>query len=108
MTPDTSPSRPAAGRLTAHEAGQHLEHERNARLTQLRVIEEAGQDGTDELLAAQKASTQRVLKEIEAAFARLADGSYGTCQDCRKPIPAERLEILPYARHCVPCQRQTT
>lgn len=107
MTLGSAASGAAPGRLTDHEARQRLEHERESRLTQLRAIDTAGagQQAADDLLAAQRASTRRVLKEIDAAFERLADGTYGSCQGCGKAIPAERLEILPYTRHCVNCRR---
>lgn len=95
-------------RLTAHEARQRLEHERNSRLTQLKAVEEAEGETTDHFMAAQKDSVRRVLKEIDAALGRVQDGSYGTCQECAKPIPAERLEILPHVRCCVGCQRRAT
>jgi RNA polymerase-binding transcription factor DksA len=51
---------------------------------------------------------ERVLEEIEEAFARIEDGTYGTCLGCARPVPAERLEILPYTRHCVACRRRAT
>ncbi|MFD5269483.1 TraR/DksA family transcriptional regulator [Streptomyces sp. NPDC058335] len=102
---DTPPTEGRPERLTAHEARQRLEHERNARLTQLRAIDEAGRDGADQVMSGQKDAVQRVLAEIEAAFARVGDGSYGTCLGCSRPVPAERLEILPYTRFCVVCQR---
>jgi RNA polymerase-binding transcription factor DksA len=92
-------------RLTVHEALQRLEHERASRLTQLRAIDEAEAEAEEHVMAAQKGTIQRVLTEVEAAFARVQDGSYGSCQGCAKPIPVERLEILPHTRFCVPCQR---
>jgi RNA polymerase-binding transcription factor DksA len=46
------------------------------------------------------------LAEIEAALARLADGSYGTCQACGRPISAARLAARPAARTCVGCARR--
>ncbi|MCF4140897.1 TraR/DksA C4-type zinc finger protein [Streptomyces sp. Tue 6430] len=104
---DTPPTESRPERLTAHEARQRLEHERNARLTQLRALDEAGQEVTDQVTSAQKDAVRRVLTEIEAAFARVRDGSYGTCAGCSRPVPAERLEILPYTRFCVPCQRHS-
>ncbi|MFJ4696092.1 TraR/DksA family transcriptional regulator [Streptomyces sp. NPDC088766] len=104
---DTPPTEGRPERLTTHEARQRLEHERNARLTQLRALDEAGQEVTDQVTAAQKDAVRRVLTEIEAAFARVADGSYGTCAGCSRPVPAERLEILPYTRFCVACQRHS-
>ena len=45
------------------------------------------------------------LAEIQAALARLADGSYGTCQACGARISAERLAARPAARTCVGCVR---
>ena len=45
------------------------------------------------------------LAEVEAALARLAAGTFGTCIRCGKPIAAERLEALPWAAHCIDCQR---
>jgi DnaK suppressor protein len=41
------------------------------------------------------------LLEIEAALERAGRGTYGTCQACGRPIPAERLEALPATRFCV-------
>ena len=55
---------------------------------------------TTQLLAA----ARQQLAETEAALARLDDGTYGLCVDCSNRISAERLEILPAARHCVACQ----
>ena len=45
------------------------------------------------------------LAEIQAALARLADGSYGICQVCGARISAERLAARPMARTCVGCVR---
>ncbi|MFD0053829.1 TraR/DksA family transcriptional regulator [Streptomyces sp. NPDC005047] len=105
MSLDAPRTEPRPERLTAHEARQRLEHARDTRLTQLRALDESGQaDG--QLIAAQQDAIGRVLKEIEAAFARVDDGTYGACLGCGKPVPGERLEILPYTRYCVACQRR--
>src|SRR5690348_9996404 len=45
------------------------------------------------------------LAEIEAAIARLDDGTYGACVRCGRPIAPERLDALPWAAHCIDCQR---
>jgi DnaK suppressor protein len=47
---------------------------------------------------------QEQLQQIEAALARIDDGTYGKCLECGETIPPERLEILPYATTCVRCQ----
>ena len=31
-------------------------------------------------------------------------GVYGLCENCHEPIPAARLEALPYAALCVACK----
>jgi RNA polymerase-binding transcription factor DksA len=41
------------------------------------------------------------LQELEAAFQRVEDSSYGRCQACGRPIGDERLEAMPATRFCV-------
>ena len=43
------------------------------------------------------------LAEIDAAFTRVGDGSYGTCERCGEPIGEHRLEARPVARTCIGC-----
>lgn len=43
------------------------------------------------------------LAEVEAARQRLADGSYGVCERCGRPVAPERLEARPTARTCIGC-----
>ena len=50
-------------------------------------------------------NSEHVLAEIDAALKRIEDGTYGTCTNCGKQIPVERLEALPYATLCIDCQR---
>lgn len=45
------------------------------------------------------------LRALEAARARLADGSYGVCAECGGDIGVERLRANPAAVRCVHCQR---
>ncbi|WP_020387390.1 TraR/DksA family transcriptional regulator [Kribbella catacumbae] len=94
--------------MTVHETRQRLGHERNSRLTQLSAIEDGAALADPELLTAQTAAIRRVLTEISAAEERVADGTYGACQDCGARVPVERLEILPYVRYCVSCQQRAT
>lgn len=44
------------------------------------------------------------LRDIETVEARIRDGDYGTCIDCGRDIPFERLLAQPTAVRCVPCQ----
>jgi DnaK suppressor protein len=49
---------------------------------------------------------QQTLNEVHAALRRIDDGTYGTCELCGKPIGAERLRALPWARLCIDDQRR--
>ncbi|TFD23115.1 TraR/DksA family transcriptional regulator [Cryobacterium lyxosi] len=42
---------------------------------------------------------------IDRSLARIADGSYGTCIRCGKPIGAARLSALLTAELCIDCAR---
>lgn len=44
---------------------------------------------------------QVLLADVERAQEKLADGSYGACDVCGKPIGEERLEARPWATRCV-------
>jgi DnaK suppressor protein len=43
------------------------------------------------------------LADLDDAFDRLRDGSYGVCERCGRPIGAERLTARPAARTCFAC-----
>ncbi|MGW1957186.1 TraR/DksA family transcriptional regulator [Streptomyces sp. NPDC001920] len=51
------------------------------------------------------ASARVVLTDVEAALARMDEGSYGLCHLCRRAIDRERLMIVPQARYCARCQQ---
>jgi DnaK suppressor protein len=44
------------------------------------------------------------VRQIDAALARLQAGRYGHCAACSEPIPLSRLQAVPFATLCVPCQ----
>lgn len=46
---------------------------------------------------------RQLLAEVEAAWERLEQGTFGRCERCHRPIPADRLEVVPYVRHCLAC-----
>ena len=57
-------------------------------------------------VAALTASAQRTLEEVDAALERLADGTYGVCQNCGRPIASARLAARPTATLCVDCAQR--
>ncbi len=70
--------------------------------------EESGEGGTvtvdRERDLALSAQALAAVEEIDAALAKIADGSYGACERCGEPVPKARLKALPYARLCVACK----
>ncbi|KWV32759.1 TraR/DksA family transcriptional regulator [Micromonospora rifamycinica] len=76
-----------------------------ARLTELTA--DTGDPAEAHTRAALLAATRQSLDHLAGALRRLAEGSYGRCERCQVAIPAERLEVLPQARFCVPCQQRT-
>ncbi|GAB3284317.1 TraR/DksA family transcriptional regulator [Microbacterium lacusdiani] len=50
-----------------------------------------------------RAAALRELEALRAAEARLAQGTYGVCEGCGRPIPPGRLEVRPTATRCVAC-----
>ncbi len=46
------------------------------------------------------------LTKIDSALARIAEGTYGTCDHCGAEIPEERLEAVPEAVLCIDCQEK--
>jgi DnaK suppressor protein len=47
---------------------------------------------------------QALLGDVMRAQQKLADGTYGVCDTCGRPIPPDRLEALPWAVQCVTCR----
>ena len=45
------------------------------------------------------------LGEVDHALEKLANGTYGTCEECGKAIPDERLEARPATRFCIDHQK---
>jgi RNA polymerase-binding transcription factor DksA len=43
------------------------------------------------------------LEEIAAALERIANGSFGRCEECHREISPERLRAIPYTRLCIEC-----
>ncbi len=70
--------------------------------------EESGEGGTTtidrERDLALSAQALAAVEEIDQALARIDAGTYGICENCRKPIPRARLSALPHARLCIACK----
>jgi DnaK suppressor protein len=49
----------------------------------------------------------RTLRQIDSALILMDQGTYGLCNECDDPIPLARLEAIPFATTCVPCQEKS-
>lgn len=59
----------------------------------------------DREVAVQRLDQQaRLIHDIQSALDKIRDGNYGPCERCDEIIPAKRLNAIPWARRCVPCQ----
>jgi RNA polymerase-binding protein DksA len=59
-----------------------------------------------EMASTLEENSVHVLGAIDAALARIDDGTFGVCQRCGRPIVEERLEALPWATLCIDCKRE--
>ena len=113
-TPIEAVRRPATSHLTSKrltELGEELERQRCFRVSQLQDLAAAVAEPASSKDAARQQIThaltvaaKSVLTDIDAALDRLQIGIYGNCEHCQAAIPHERLETLPMARLCMPCQ----
>lgn len=49
---------------------------------------------------------EHVMAEIVDALERVEKGTFGRCEKCGRDIPTGRLDVLPYARYCMPCAQE--
>lgn len=49
-------------------------------------------------------SLHGMLKDIDAALAKIEEGTYGICSKCGGEIPEARLEFRPESIYCVACK----
>lgn len=70
-------------------------------------IAEQGSEAYEQSLALDLAAADRkLIKEIDDALKRIEDGTYGVCELSGRPIKAERLEELPWARYSIEAARE--
>jgi DnaK suppressor protein len=43
---------------------------------------------------------------VTEALQRIADGSYGVCEECDETINEKRIAALPWAKYCIHCQER--
>ncbi|MEO1512232.1 MAG: TraR/DksA C4-type zinc finger protein, partial [Planctomycetota bacterium] len=69
-------------------------------------LAEQGSDSYDRSLSLDLAAAdRRLVQEIDDALQRIDDGTFGLCEMTGKPIRAERLRELPWARYSIEAAR---
>ncbi len=67
--------------------------------------EESAQVHTDAAALERLGEAERhELRRIDAALARMEEGTYGACADCGEEIEPKRLRALPHALRCQGCE----
>ncbi|GCE20536.1 TraR/DksA family transcriptional regulator [Dictyobacter kobayashii] len=71
-------------------------------------LEESATRASDtELEEAMLTEEMKLVRDIKNALKRIDEGTYGYCRVCGQPIPARRLEALPWAELCVKDQQES-
>ena len=63
----------------------------------------ASEKQNEEVLERLSASERNEIKDIQAALARIREGTYTRCLRCGAEIASKRLEALPYTNSCISC-----
>jgi len=61
-------------------------------------------DISEDLNLLRLAAHRKMLVEIDEALRKIAEGSYGICEECGEEISEKRLSVLPAATLCVSCK----
>jgi DnaK suppressor protein len=49
---------------------------------------------------------RKLITKIDEALGRIADGTYGVCEECGGPIGVERLKARPVTTLCIQCKSE--
>lgn len=64
------------------------------------AADQAFDNGSEDVISHLAEIESRELAQIGRVLDKLKTGTYGTCEGCRKKIPLERLNALPYSTTC--------
>src|SRR5262249_31780867 len=70
------------------------------------VADKASSSYTNEFLFSLSKTERELLQEVDEALNRIDDRRFGVCLSCEDEMNLKRLEAVPWARHCVPCQEK--
>ena len=70
------------------------------------LADKASSSYTKEFLFKKSNDDRFILQLIQEALDRLEKGNYGTCVACGGEMQQKRLDAVPWARHCIECQKK--
>ena len=65
--------------------------------------ENAQKEDISQILDQLEDRERREILDIDAALQKMAMGTYGYCESCKRSIPMKRLDAIPSARLCARC-----
>ena len=69
------------------------------------------EDGTDafnrEFAFKMAGSRNEMLNQVDKALNKIAENTYGICDDCDSTIGRARMTVLPFCGTCINCQAQS-
>jgi len=68
-------------------------------------IDKANGSFAKEYFFQQSDADRAILGLVQGALSRVAAGEFGLCVACGQPLEQKRLEAVPWARHCIRCQK---
>ncbi len=70
------------------------------------ISDKATNSYTKEFLFKQSNDDRFILQLIDEALGRLDNTEFGACVACGGDMQVKRLEAVPWARHCIECQKK--
>ena len=67
------------------------------------IGDEAANIYNKQILLSLNENERNRLREVDEALDRIANGTYGICEECEGLVGLKRLEVRPVAKYCVPC-----
>ena len=79
------------------ESGETLVNLQDSGLQMPDIADRASTETGHELELRTRDRARKLIQKIDAALRRIADGTYGFCEETREPISVRRLEARPIA-----------
>ena len=70
------------------------------------LADKAANSYTKEFLFGQTNTDRSMLALVDEALRRIKEDEYGTCVQCGTELVQKRIDAVPWARYCVPCQEK--